>query len=76
MINPTEYDIAVLDGRTIRKFINKMKKIGSIISIDRPIHKRITKEDGYVIFSGLKYSNGWDCRISKEFTFYLKQCIK
>ncbi len=72
MKNPT---IAVLDGRTIRKFINKMKLLGAVITIDRAVHKVITDSTGEKVFSALKYSTSWDCRISEIFLSDLKSCI-
>jgi len=67
--------IAVLDGRTLRKFINLEKKLGGIVEIDRPSHKRINDKFGNLIFSALKYSTGWDCRIATFCVSDLKSCF-
>jgi hypothetical protein len=67
-------EIAVLDGRTIRKFINRMSKLGADIKIDRPNHKAITS-GGVTIFSALKYSTGWDCRVASFCVSDLKSCF-
>lgn len=69
------FRIAVLNGKTIRKFINHCKKNGAIIQIDRHNHKLITDVEGLKIFSALKYSTGWDCRIAEQFVGELKSII-
>lgn len=70
----TEMKIAVLDGRTIRKFITRLKKNGASVEIDRPIIKNVTS-GGETIFSALKYSSGWDCRVHPMFINDLKDCF-
>lgn len=70
----TEMKIAVLDGRTIRKFITRLKKNGASVEIDRPILKNVTS-GGETIFSALKYSSGWDCRVHPMFVNDLKACF-
>ena len=71
----SKMEIAVLDGRTIRKFINRMSKFGADIKIDRPNHKAIYTADGVKIFSALKYSTGWDCRVASFCVSDLKSCL-
>jgi hypothetical protein len=75
MENSIKWEIAVLDGRTIRKFINRMNKLGADIKIDRPNHKAIYSAQGVKIFSALKYKSGWDCRIVNLFVNDLKSCF-
>ena len=74
MENQAKMEIAVLDGRTIRKFITRLKKLGGDVDIDRPIHKKVTS-GGQTIFSALKYSSGWDCRVHPMFVSDLKYCF-
>lgn len=67
-------EIAVLDGRTIRKFITRLKKMGGDVDIDRPNLKKVTSE-GQTILSALKYSSGWSCIIHPMFISDLKSCF-
>lgn len=73
-MNTSEFRMVVLDGRTIRKFITRLKKMGGDVEIDRPIHKRVTS-GGQTIFSALKYSSGWDCRVHSMLVNDLKSCL-
>jgi hypothetical protein len=70
----TEMKIAVLNGRIVRKFITRLKKNGASVEIDRPILKNVTS-GGETIFSALKYSSGWDCRVHQMFINDLKACF-
>lgn len=65
--------IAILDGRTVRKFVNHLKKLGADVAIDRPIHKLVNTPDGQRLFSALKYSSGWDCRVADIYINDLKK---
>ena len=67
--------IAVLSGQTVRKFVNRLKKAGLSIDIDRPNHKRVTDEDGNCVFSALKYSSGWDCRVNIDYFGTLQELL-
>jgi hypothetical protein len=74
MTTSSKMEIAVLDGRTIRKFITRLKKMGGDVNIDRPNLKKVTS-GGETIFSALKYSSGWDCRVHRMFISDLKSCL-
>ena len=67
-------EIKVLDGRTIRKFMTLLKKMGGDIEADKPNRKKILS-GGETIFSALKFSTGWSCLIHPMFISDLKSCL-
>jgi hypothetical protein len=70
----SKMEIKVVDGRTIRKFVNRMKKMGGEIVADKPNRKSITS-GGETIFSALKFSTGWSVLIHPMFISDLKSCL-
>lgn len=74
MENQAKMEIAILDGRTIRKFITRLKNMGGDVEVDHRIIKKVTS-GGQTIFSALKYSSGWDCRVHPMFVSDLKSCF-
>ena len=71
-----KYRIAVLNGRDVRKFVNLLKKLGAQIVADHPVMKRIEDADGAKLFSALKYSSGWDCRVHSLIAGKLQNILK
>ena len=67
--------IAILTGQTVRKFMKLLMAEGQTVVYDRPIVKRIEDAAGNVLFSGLKYSSGWDCRVDISYVEQLKQLL-
>jgi predicted peroxiredoxin len=66
--------IAVLDGKTLRKFINALKKSGADMYIDKPTLKCANMGETKIL-SCLKYSTGWDCRVHNDYVELLKSCL-
>lgn len=75
-VSTTNLLIAALDGRSVRKFVSLLKKLGASAIIDRPNHKCFNDSEGNRVFSALKYSNGWDCRYNEMFDSNLREIIK
>ena len=59
----SQFQIAVMDGRQVRKFVTFLKKLGAPKVYDKPVLKRVDDADGEKLFSAIKYSSGWDCRV-------------
>lgn len=70
-----QYQIAVMSGRQVRKFVNYLKKLGARTYCDRAVLKRIEDADGEKLFSAIKYSSGWDCRVHNLMVNQLRQVI-
>lgn len=71
----TQFQIAVMDGRQVRKFLTFLKKLGAPKVYDRPILKRVEDADGEKLFSAIKYSSGWDCRVHVLMVADLKRVL-
>lgn len=67
-------EVKVLDGRTIRKFMTLLKKMGGEIVADKP-NRKIINSGGETIFSALKFSSGWSVLIHPMFVSDLKSCL-
>jgi hypothetical protein len=66
-INTATTKIAALKGTTVRSVREKAKKLGYIIQQSGDVILGVIDYDGEKVFSAIKYSSGWDCRIDVNF---------
>jgi hypothetical protein len=66
-LNYTTTKIATLEGMTVRSIKAKAKKLGYIIQQSGKVVLGVIDYDGEKVFSAIKYSNGWDCRVDINF---------